>query len=178
MIDRRGFLWGATAAAVGLCAPPSWAMTGVPQTRAVNIIFAHTGEKYEGFYYQDGSYVMSEVQQFSWVCRDYRMNQWKWLHPHLMDLLFLLHWKYHQDAITIVSGYRTPETNAQLEGAALNSQHIQAKALDIVIPGLDMDAVAESFKPYFAGGTEGGVGMYPGRGFTHMDFGPLRSWVG
>ena len=114
-MDRRSFLWSATAAAVGLCAPPSWAMTGVPQTRAVNIIFSHTGEKYEGFYYHDGSYVMSEVQQFSWVCRDYRMNQWKWLHPHLMDLLFLLHWKYHQDAITIMSGYRTPRPTPSLK---------------------------------------------------------------
>jgi uncharacterized protein YcbK (DUF882 family) len=176
LMDRRNFLQSASAAAV--CAPPILTLTEIPQTRAIHIIFAHTGEKYENFYYQNGSYIKSEIDRFSWVCRDFRANQWKVLNPLLMDLLFVLHWKHHQDLITIVSGYRTPETNAQLEGAALNSQHIQGNALDIVIPGLDMDAVAESFKPYFGCGPEGGVGIYPGRGFTHMDFGPRRSWVG
>ena len=36
------------------------------------------------------------------------------------------------------------------------------------------EAVARDFKTFIYGGT----GMYPGRGFTHFDFGPLRSWVG
>jgi uncharacterized protein YcbK (DUF882 family) len=174
MLDRRQLLLGPTAAAVALSPPPVWAESGFPQRRAVEIVFSNTGEKFKGFYYWDGAYILPAVQQFSWTCRDFRANQWKWLNPWLMDLLFVLHWKYHKEEISIFSGYRTPETNMQLEGAALNSQHIRANALDIHIPDVDADAVAQDFKTF----VYGGVGMYPGRGFTHLDFGPLRNWVG
>jgi uncharacterized protein YcbK (DUF882 family) len=176
MIDRRQLLLGSAAASIALTAPPVWAMTGVPNTRAVHVVFEHTGEKYEGFYYQDGNYVMAEIQQFSWVCRDYRANQWKWMHPHLMDLIFILHWKYHTNVIHILSGYRTPETNLldNSERRILSDQHTQAKALDIRIPGLNMEAVAEAFNPYFSGGAEGGVSIFPTLNFAHFDFGPIR----
>jgi uncharacterized protein YcbK (DUF882 family) len=61
-----------------------------------------------------------------------------------------------------------------LEGAALNSQHMRGMALDIHIPELDNDLVARDAATF----VYGGVGMYPGRGFVHFDFGPLRRWVG
>jgi len=96
------------------------------------------------------------------------------LHPWLMDLLFVLHWKYNKDEIKILSGYRTSETNAQLEGAALNSQHMRAMALDIHIPDVDNDAVARDVKTFIYAAWE----CTPGRDFVHCDFGPLRSWVG
>ena len=41
-----------------------------------------------------------------------------------------------------------PQTNAQLEGAALNSQHMRAMALDIHIPEVDNEAVARDFKTF------------------------------
>jgi uncharacterized protein YcbK (DUF882 family) len=87
--------------------------------------------------------------------------------------VFVLHWKYNKSVITILSGYRRPVTNARIEGAALNSQHTQAIALDIHIPDIDNEAVARDLKAIRYGGT----GVYPGRAFTHFDFGPLRSWV-
>ena len=67
----------------------------------------------------------------------------------------------------MLSGYRTPQTNHGLEGAAKNSQHMRAMALDIHIPDVDNDAVAREVKSFIYGGT----GMYPGR-----DFCPLRFW--
>ena len=73
-----------------------------------------------------------------------------------------------KDEINIFSGYRTPETNANIEGAALNSQHTLAKALDIHLPNTDNAAVAEDFKKFIYGG----VGMYPLKHFTHLDCGP------
>lgn len=190
MIGRRNVLIGAAAAAAGLllrppagaatdpssCVwpPPAWARSGFPSHRWVNIVFVHTGEHFKDRYFWDGAYSMDAVQRFSWTCRDFRANKSKFIDPRLMDLLFVLHWRYCKDEIKIFSGYRTAQTNAQLEGAALNSQHIQAKALDIHLPNVDNDAVALDFRTI----VYGGVGMYPGREFTHLDLGSLRRWVG
>ena len=188
MIDRRTLLAGlaGTAAlqAVPVWAetgnpgsdwlPPKWREYGFPTRRWVKIHFVHTGERFKNIYCDSGVYIYDSVKQFSWICRDFRANEWKWIHPMLMDLLFVLHWKYNKDEIKILSGYRSPETNAHIEGAALHSQHTFAKALDIHLPDLDNTAVAKAFKNFIYGG----VGMYPLKHFTHLDCGPLRSWVG
>jgi uncharacterized protein YcbK (DUF882 family) len=176
MIGRRKLLTSVTAVAgSAVLAPPLWAaQSGFPSRRWVKIVFAPTGERFSNLYFSDGAYILPAVQQFSWTCRDYRKNESKWIHPWLMDLVFVLHWKYAKNEIKVLSGYRTPQTNAQLEGAALNSQHTRAMALDIHIPEVDNEAVARDFKTFIYGGT----GIYPGRDFTHFDFGPLRSWVG
>lgn len=173
MINRRTLLGGTAFAAGAAYLPPAWADAGFPSSRWVKIVFVESGERFNNLYFSDGAYIMPAVRQFSWTCRDHRAEEWKWLHPWLMDLVFVLHWKYNRDEIRILSGYRTPQSNAQLEGAALNSQHMRPMALDIHIPDVDNEAVARDFKTFIYGGT----GMYPGRGFTHFDFGPLRSWV-
>lgn len=177
IVSRRQLLFGgggaAAMAAVALSAPPAWA-DGLPGLRWVKIVFAHTKERYNGFYFGDGGYSVPAVQQFSWTCRDHRANKMEIMHPFLMDMLFLLHWRYLKDEIIINSGYRSPETNAQLEGAALNSQHTRAMALDVHIPDVDHNQVARDIASF----VNGGVGMYPNRGFVHYDFGPLRRWVG
>lgn len=186
-MNRRNLLLGAAAVCLepltgraddktGSCTwpPPGWAEKGFPTRRWVKVTFVHTGERFENLYMEDGKYIVAAVKEFSWVCRDFRRNEWAWLNPYLMDFLFVLHWKYCRDEIKILSGYRTPETNAQIEGAALNSQHLRANALDIHLPDVDNAAVAADFKTFIYGG----VGMYPLKHFTHLDCGPLRSWVG
>jgi uncharacterized protein YcbK (DUF882 family) len=76
-------------------------------------------------------------------------------------------------AITLTSGYRTPERNRTLEGAAANSQHIRGRAADIVLAGIAHARVAEAAE--IAGAP--GLGRYPG--FTHLDVGPPgRRWTG
>jgi uncharacterized protein YcbK (DUF882 family) len=154
--------------------PPKWRELGFPSRRWVTAVFVHTGERFQNIYMDDGNYIMSAVQEFSRICRDYRVNEFHWLEPKLMDLLFVLHWKYNRNEIKILSGYRTPQTNANIEGAALHSQHILGKALDVHLPDIDNAAVAQDFKIFI----EGGVGMYPQKHFTHLDWGPPRSWVG
>lgn len=186
-INRRSVLLGLTAAGTtGLSAlpgtitppndwlPSNWRDLGFPTRRWVTAVFVHTGERFQTIYCEDGNYIDPAIKLFSWTCRDFRLNEWKILHPMLMDLLFVLHWKYHRDLINILSGYRTPETNFKLEGAALNSQHIWGKALDVHLQGVDNKEVAKGFKEIF----RGGVGMYPLKHFTHLDCGPLRNWVG
>jgi hypothetical protein len=77
---------------------------------------------------------------------------------------------------TVLSAYRTRETNAMLArttfGVADNSQHIYGRALDIRLPSRTEDAMqaARAMR-------RGGVGWYPRSGFFHIDSGPLRNWT-
>jgi len=158
--------------------PPGWTK-GFPSRRWVNVVFAPTGERFKDFYVDDGVYSTDAITRFSWTCRDFRANEWKLFDPRLLDLLFVLHWKYCKDEINILSGYRTPQTNRlaenpqQFEGEQANSLHAEAKALDIHLPNVDKDAVALDLRNVLYGG----LGMYPHRDFLHVDMGPVRSWV-
>ncbi|MFC4154655.1 YcbK family protein [Massilia aurea] len=66
-----------------------------------------------------------------------------------------------------------PKTNVR-EGGKRNSLHMQAAALDLRIEGVSPAALSR-FGRYLAGG---GVGYYPSKGFTYLDRGRIRSWVG
>src|SRR6266481_2544439 len=92
MISRRSLLRAAAFAAGAARLPPAWADAGFPSRRWVKIVFVHTGERFNNMYFSDGAYLMPAVQQFSWTCRDYRAGEWKWIHPWLLDLVFVLHW--------------------------------------------------------------------------------------
>jgi uncharacterized protein YcbK (DUF882 family) len=76
--------------------------------------------------------------------------------------------------IVVHSGYRTPQTNAQIEGAARLSLHMWGKAVDFHVPGV---AIADLAGVCEACPVSGGVGYYP-EGWVHMDTGPKRSWTG
>jgi uncharacterized protein YcbK (DUF882 family) len=76
--------------------------------------------------------------------------------------------------IVVHSGYRTPQTNAAIEGAARLSLHMWGKAVDFHVPGVALDDLAAICR---ACPISGGVGYYP-EGWVHMDTGPKRSWVG
>lgn len=76
----------------------------------------------------------------------------------------------------VISGYRSPAFNGLLrsEGhhVAKNSLHLQAKAIDIAIPGVSLDKVHRAALDL----KFGGVGYYPGEGFVHLDSGRFRTW--
>lgn len=68
--------------------------------------------------------------------------------------------------VRVTSGYRSPAYNTQIGGAA-NSMHLYGRAADIQADGVRPEAVAalaESLMP-----DRGGIGLYVGQGFVHVD---------
>jgi len=76
----------------------------------------------------------------------------------------------------VLSGYRTPQTNAMLArttfGVAEHSQHMFGRALDVRLPTRNEDAVRAARELKL-----GGVGWYPRSGFFHIDTGSVRNWT-
>lgn len=75
-------------------------------------------------------------------------------------------------AVTINSGYRTPQYNAKVGGVA-HSQHCYGTAADIVVKGQTPEAVAAYARQLMP--DWGGVGIYAKKGFTHIDVREKRS---
>jgi uncharacterized protein YcbK (DUF882 family) len=80
--------------------------------------------------------------------------------------------------IDIVSGYRSPKYNLMLRKkgreVARDSQHTQGTAVDFRIPGVDV----RTLEAWARGRRLGGVGLYLGSKFIHVDTGPIRAWNG
>ncbi|HHV41964.1 MAG TPA: DUF882 domain-containing protein [Clostridiaceae bacterium] len=74
--------------------------------------------------------------------------------------------------IIINSGYRCPEHNRAVGGAA-GSQHLYGTAADIVCPGASIQQVRQAAEKHFK---NGGIGRY--NTYTHVDTGPKRRWTG
>ena len=73
-------------------------------------------------------------------------------------------------SIHINSGYRTPAYNAKLEGSAVQSQHLLAKAADITTINYSPKQLADLIEKLIAEGKLPfikGLGRY--KGFTHID---------
>lgn len=73
----------------------------------------------------------------------------------------------------VTSWFRDPETNRRVGGVS-NSQHLLGHAADIYPLRYD----GREFEKWCEANWPGGVGrgQNSGRGFTHLDLGPLRVW--
>ena len=84
---------------------------------------------------------------------------------------------YWDRPMTILSGYRTPEWNAKIDGAE-KSMHCQGKAADIQIAGVAPAVVHTIVLHLISTGDlrDGGVGKYAR--WVHYDIGKPRRWRG
>lgn len=73
-------------------------------------------------------------------------------------------------AVTINSGYRSPEHNAAVGGVS-SSQHLYGRAADIVVAGASPLLVGQIAEYYLD--RRGGIGVY--QTFTHVDTRSIRS---
>jgi len=140
----------------------------------------HTGEDIDVVYRVGNRYLPSAVEKLNHFLRDHRTQAASEYDPREFDLLHDLLAKLGRpDAvIDIVCGYRTPWSNNLLRsrsansGVAQHSQHMQAKAIDIRVPGVETTTLRDAALSLH----EGGVGYYPVNQFVHVDVGPVRQW--
>lgn len=139
----------------------------------------HTGETLRTVYWEKGRYLEQPLRDIEHLLRDFRSGE---AHPIDVGLLDLLHTLGRRldctRPIQVISGYRSPRTNAALRarspGVARASLHMQGMATDIRLPGRDLRQVRDLALAL----GRGGVGFYPSSNFVHVDIGPVRHWNG
>ncbi len=139
----------------------------------------HTGETLETCYFNGQRYVRSELQRLNHICRDFRQNEVHPMDKKLFDQITRIQAALGTDAeVQIISGYRSPTTNAMLRnkssGVAKKSFHMLGQAIDFRLEGVSLKQVHEAALSLKAGG----VGYYPKSQFVHIDTGPVRQWQG
>lgn len=146
----------------------------LPGERRIFMFNGRTGESYDRIYVKDGQFDQDALAEYNNFCRDWRTNQIKQMHPGLLDIIFQL-----SDTLgtgttpwSLTSGYRSPATNAKLDGTATRSLHMSGMANDLVHPHKSPSKVYKQAMTIGAGG----VGSYVD--FTHVDTGGVRTWRG
>ena len=173
--SRRQFLtFAAAGAATTLLPLPAFALPG---KRALSLHNTHTGENLAITYFADGRYRAEAMRQIAVNLRDHRTGDIHDIDPTLLDLLCGLRRRMDStEAFHVISGYRSPRTNAKLaaksNGVAKKSLHMQGLAIDVRLPGRDLGELRRVAMAMQGGG----VGYYPKPGFVHVDVGRVRNW--
>ncbi len=179
MLNRRQFLIlgaAATAATTMLAQPADAAIRYKPE-RSIALHNIHTGESVKTVYWAEGRYQTGPMRQLNRILRDHYSGDVHAMDPHVIDLLCALqHRLGTRKPFQIVSGYRSPQTNAWLasmsDGVAQHSLHMEGRAVDIRLEGFSVRRLGRAAKGLRAGG----VGQYPDSNFVHVDVGKIRYW--
>jgi uncharacterized protein YcbK (DUF882 family) len=149
------------------------------RSRRIALTNLHTGERLDMEYFRDGSYAPDALAALEVLLRDFRNGEKHAIDPKLLDYLVDVAGQIGvPPAYSVISGYRSPQTNERLHerssGVSQHSLHMQGRAIDVRISGVDsrdLAARAESLK-------RGGVGYYRASNFVHLDTGAFRTWRG
>ena len=173
-MDRRHFL----SLAAGCATWPSiaHAVARPPALRRLRLANANTGETFEGTYRNDDGPIHRVIEELWVFLRDHHSGEQTQIDVGVIDFLADVLDAVGETSATILSAYRTAETNAMLArttfGVAEHSQHILGRALD-----LRLDSKLPTAMNAARAMQRGGVGWYPHSGFIHIDTGPVRNWT-
>lgn len=175
-LNRRKFLVAGAAGAAALT-PFGAAARIVGGERVLRFHNIHTGEKVSRVYWQNGQYLAGPLREFNHLLRDWRTDEVADIDLKVLDLLAELHRLMDTtQPFDIISGYRSPKTNAMLRansgGVAKKSFHMRGMAIDVNLPGRDLRALQKAA----VGLKRGGVGYYGKSQFIHVDTGRVRYW--
>jgi len=149
------------------------------ETRTISLSNSHTNEAGSFTYMVNGAYDSGVLDKLNWFLRDWRLDEKTNMDPRLFDVV----WEVYRESgssepIDVLSGYRSPETNAMLRRrsrqVAEHSQHMMGKAMDahfIDVPTSKIRDIAMRLQA-------GGVGFYPtgNTPWVHIDSGSVRYW--
>lgn len=179
-VSRRALMGGALLGGAGLGLPaPALAAGGEWRLAFRNV---HTNESVDALFARAGRFVPAGLAELRHGLRDWRTQEAHDIDRNLLGLLVRLRDSLGvagNRKIDLISGYRSPHTNAALRarggshtGVATKSQHMLGKATDIAIPGVALDTLRRAAVTLKGGG----VGFYPRDGFVHVDTARVRTW--
>ena len=175
-ISRRAFLAGSAGALLMVSTP--WAKAAERNTRPLSLNHTHTGEKLRLEYHDGRDYLPDALEEVARFLRDFRSGDIHPIDPGVLDILWKLQNLVGRTNHTyqVISGYRSPATNAKLrkrsKGVAKHSLHMQGKAIDVRLEGMET-------RPLYLAARSlrcGGVGCYSKSRFIHLDTGRVRTW--
>jgi uncharacterized protein YcbK (DUF882 family) len=155
---------------------PARASTAAMPLRRLRLANAHTGETFDGPFRDDIGPIKEAMAELSMFLRDHHSGETIAIDIGVLDFLAGVMDAVGATKATVLSAYRTRETNAMLArttfGVADNSQHIYGRALDIRLDSHNEQAMQAARTMM-----RGGVGWYPHSSFLHIDTGPVRNWT-
>lgn len=181
-ISRREIIKAGLWAAAGTVLFPSLAEAAavkMPKIGSydINFVNSHTGESFSGTYRVGNKYLPDAFEEINYVLRDFRTNEVFPIDPRVIDIIYMVRRKTGRNqALEILSGYRSPKTNNMLRqassGVARNSMHLSGQAVDFRMAGVS----TRGLRDIAVGFKAGGVGYYPRSDFVHVDTGKFRTW--
>jgi len=173
-LPRRGRATGATPPEV---MAPDVMVPAVAKRLVLDNL--HTSEKLDLVFYRGADYVPDSLAAIRVLLRDFRNGEQHAIDPTLMDYLYDLAHRVGADPVfSVISGYRSPQTNERLrarsDGVARHSLHLEGRAIDVRLAGVDCAELAARAREM----TRGGVGYYRQSDFVHLDTGAYRTWNG
>jgi uncharacterized protein YcbK (DUF882 family) len=179
VITRRRMLVATGALAGAAVSLRAWS-TGVgPHSKRIALLNLHTAERLDIEYFRDNAYVSDALAAIEILLRDFRNGEKHAIDPKLLDYLVDVAAQAGAPAAyCVISGYRSPDSNERLHarssGVSQHSLHMQGRAIDVRMSGVDCAALAAHALEL----KRGGVGYYRASNFVHLDTGGFRTWRG
>jgi len=147
--------------------------------RHIVLLHPESGERLDAVYFHDGAYDPAVLRKINTLFRDRHANVAGEIDRELIDYMVDIRTRLGLPpnvVFEILSGYRTPETNARLAWhngqVAKESLHMHGWAVDFRVSHVNGSAICEIAKTM----QRGGVAYYPGDNHVHVDLGNIRTW--
>jgi uncharacterized protein YcbK (DUF882 family) len=176
-LSRRRFLGGVAAVSAAALLAPRRLLADAGGERVLAFLHTHTGERLELPYFAEARYLPAGLARLNAFLKDHRTGEQHRIDPALFDILYDLRLATGtRSPFHVISGYRSPRTNAALRehgrGVARRSLHMDGRAIDIRLTDVRSAVVRDAALEL----ARGGVGYYAKSDFVHVDTGRVRTW--
>ena len=171
---RRRMVFAGAAAGALLLAPAA-ALAARP--RALDFYHTHTGKRLRVTYAEGERLIPGALHEINEFLRDFRSGEAHPMDPELLNILHQLQQTTGgKGPYEIISAFRSPQTNntlrANSDGVAQRSLHMEGRAIDVRLQGVETRQLRQAALALQAGG----VGYYQRSNFIHVDTGRVRFW--